>query len=64
MKEYRDAKKAMEKAQEAERKAQMKTMRGRVEDAAKNGKSQANKQGLLKAAILNNVRESQGDGST
>jgi hypothetical protein len=38
MREYRDARKAMEKAQEAERKAQMKCMRARVEEAGKRGK--------------------------
>ncbi|PVH81990.1 hypothetical protein DL98DRAFT_587002 [Cadophora sp. DSE1049] len=58
MKEYRDAKKAMEKAQEAKRKAQMKEMRARVEDAAR-GKEGRN-QPLLKSAVLNNAREAQG----
>ncbi len=55
-KEYRDAKKAMEKAQEVERKAQIKSMRARVEDAAK-GKEQGRSQGLLKSAVLKNARE-------
>jgi hypothetical protein len=59
MKEYRDARKAMEKAQEAERKAQMKAMKARVEEAGKKGKGQANAAGLLKAAILNNATQSQ-----
>jgi hypothetical protein len=60
LKEYRDAKKAMEKAKEQERKAQMKVMRARVEEAAKKGKGKAPGGGLLKTAILNNVRECQG----
>jgi hypothetical protein len=59
MKEYRDARKAMEKAQEAERKAQMKAMKAKVEEAGKKGKGQANTSGLLKAAILNNATQNQ-----
>ncbi|KAH7317751.1 hypothetical protein BKA65DRAFT_107587 [Rhexocercosporidium sp. MPI-PUGE-AT-0058] len=59
MKEYRDAKKAMNKAQEAERKAQMKERSCRVEDTAKNAKEQSKPQGLLKSAVLNNAREVQ-----
>lgn len=59
MREYREAKKAMEKAQEAERKAQMKAMRARVEEAGKRGKAQQNASGLLKAAILNNASQNQ-----
>lgn len=64
MKEYRDAKKAMERAREAERKAQMKVMRARVEEASKRGKhGQTQEKGneLLKAAVLNNARD-QSDG--
>jgi len=37
VREYREAKKAMERAQEAERKAQIKAMRANVEEAAKKG---------------------------
>ncbi|KAK2629566.1 hypothetical protein QTJ16_000386 [Diplocarpon rosae] len=59
-KEYRDAKRAMEKAREAERKAETKAMRARVEDAFK--KDQAKAQGLLKSAVLNNAREAHGGG--
>lgn len=50
MKEYRDAKKAMEKAQENERKAEMRTMRARVDEAAKSTQSQALGQGLAQAS--------------
>jgi hypothetical protein len=57
MKEYRDARKAMEKAQEAERKAQLKAMRSRVEEAGKKGSGQANGSGLLKTAIINNASQ-------
>jgi hypothetical protein len=57
MREYRDARKAMEKAQEAERKAQMKAMRTRVEEAGKKGGEQANGSGLLKTAIINNASQ-------
>ncbi|KAE8443728.1 hypothetical protein EG329_001408 [Mollisiaceae sp. DMI_Dod_QoI] len=68
MKEYRDAKKAMEKAHEAERKAEMRAMRARVDEAAKKGQNQGqghangNGKGLLKAAILNNAGKNQGCG--
>ena len=58
MREYRDAKKAMERAQEAERKAQMKALKARVEEARK-GKGD---KGLLRQAVLNNVRQNQGPG--
>jgi uncharacterized protein YqfA (UPF0365 family) len=58
MKEYRDARKAMEKAQEAERKAEMRAMRARVDEAAKRGEGQANPSPLLKTAILNNANYS------
>ena len=47
----------MEKAQEAERKAQMKAMRTRVEEAGKKGGEQANGSGLLKTAIINNASQ-------
>jgi uncharacterized protein YqfA (UPF0365 family) len=57
MREYRDARKAMEKAQETERKAQMKEMRARVEEAEKRGKGQVDPLGLLKTAILNNANQ-------
>ncbi|PMD25788.1 hypothetical protein NA56DRAFT_655219 [Hyaloscypha hepaticicola] len=57
MREYRDARKAMEKAQEAERKAQLKAMRSRVEEAGKKGSGQANGSGLLKTAIINNASQ-------
>jgi hypothetical protein len=57
MREYRDASKAMEKSQETERKAQMKEMRARVEEAGKRGKGQADPSGLLKTAILNNANQ-------
>jgi len=66
VKEYRDAKKAMERAQEAERKAEMKAMRAKVDEATKKGQVQAqpsgtvNANGLLKAAIMNNAGKSQG----
>ena len=61
MREYRDARKAMEKAQEAERKADMRAMRIRVEVAGKRGKGQANGSPLLKTAILNNANYSTPD---
>lgn len=57
MREYRDARKAMDKAQEAERKAQMKAMRTRVEEAGNNGSGQADGSGLLKTAIINNASQ-------
>lgn len=41
VKEYRDAKKAQERAKEAERKSQMKIMRARIEEAGKKGKEGA-----------------------
>ncbi len=63
VKEYWDAKKAMERAQEAERKAQMKAMRARVEEAARKGKAQAQTRPLLKTAILNNAKEAQNGAS-
>jgi len=59
VKEYRDAKKAMERAQEAERKAQMKAMRARVDEAARKGKAQTQTGPLLKTAILKNAKETQ-----
>jgi len=62
MKNYRNTRKAVEKAQEAERKAQMKAMRARAKEAAK-GKGLAKKQVLLNAAILNNAQGNQGGGS-
>jgi hypothetical protein len=62
MREYRDARKAMEKAQETEQKARMKELRARVEDAGKRGKGQADPSGLLKTAILNNANQA-GSGS-
>ncbi|KAI9050565.1 hypothetical protein LZ554_005726 [Drepanopeziza brunnea f. sp. 'monogermtubi'] len=58
-KEYRDAKRAMQKAQEDERKTEMKAMRARVEDAARS-KDQVRNSGLLKSAVLNNARDVQG----
>jgi hypothetical protein len=57
MREYRDARKAMEKAQEAERKAQPKAMKARVDEAGKTGSRQPNSSGLLKTAILNNASQ-------
>ncbi|KAL2065523.1 hypothetical protein VTL71DRAFT_3193 [Oculimacula yallundae] len=57
MKEYRNAKRAMEKAQEAEKRAQLRDMRGRVEDARRKGNEQGRTHGLLKSAVLNNARE-------
>jgi hypothetical protein len=77
MKEYRDAKKAMEKADEIERKSIMKGMRERgkmAEDVKTGGRlggvgrvSSENRvnggggrSGLLREAILNNVRGIQG----
>jgi hypothetical protein len=57
MREYRDARKAMEKAQEAERKAQMKAMKARVDEAGEKGVGQPNASGLLKTAILNNASQ-------
>lgn len=70
MKEYREAKKAMEKAQEMERKRLMREMRGRVEEAGRRGRAANSVSsggievggggngggGLLREAILNNVR--------
>ena len=47
----------MEKAQETERKAQMKEMRARVEEAGMRGKGHADPSGLLKTAILNNANQ-------
>jgi hypothetical protein len=66
MKEYKDAKKAMEKAQDAERKAHLKAVKTRleVEFAQKKSKGPSKAPGLLKAAILNNARESQANAST
>lgn len=61
MKEYRDAKKAMERAQEAQRKAQMKAMRARVEEATKKGKEKQSRP-LLQTAILNSASQSQNGG--
>jgi len=58
MREYRDAQKAMERAQEAERKAEMRAMRVRVEEAGRRGKGQVNPSPLLKTAILNNANYS------
>jgi len=58
MREYRVARKAMEKAQEAERKAEMRAMRVRVEEAGRRGKGQSL---LLKTAILNNANYSTPD---
>ena len=58
MKEYRDAQKLMEKAQEAERKAQMKAMKARTEGFGKR-RGPGMPPVLLKAAILNNLRENQ-----
>ncbi|KAE9370773.1 hypothetical protein N431DRAFT_427133 [Stipitochalara longipes BDJ] len=58
MREYRDARKAMEKAEEAGRKAEMRALRARVEEAGKKGKGQANPSPLLKTAILNNANYS------
>ena len=58
MREYRDARKAMEKAQEAGRKAEMRVMRARVEEAGRRGKEQVNPPKLLKTAILNNASQS------
>jgi hypothetical protein len=55
MKEFKDAKKAMEKAQEEERKkAGSETSSGDVGRSNMRGKKA---QPLLKAAILNNARE-------
>ncbi|KAF4632439.1 hypothetical protein G7Y89_g5682 [Cudoniella acicularis] len=60
MKEYRDAKNAMEKAQEAEHKAHMKTLNASSERGiGKPPKSPAKAPVLLKAAVLNRTRESQ-----
>ena len=72
MKEYRDARKAMERAQEAERKAEMRAMRARVDEAAKRssgqgsavGNTNVNGKGLLKAAILNSAGKTQGGGNS
>jgi hypothetical protein len=58
MREYRDARRAMEKAQEAQRKVEMRIMRARVEEAGRRGKEQVNPSGLLKTAILNNASQS------
>lgn len=58
-KEYRDARRAMQKAQEDERKAEMKAMRARVDNAAKR-KDPSRNPGLLKSALLNNARDVQG----
>jgi hypothetical protein len=65
MKEYRDARKAMGRAQEAERKTEMRVMRARVDEAARKGQGQGsatgnvsssvNGKGLLKAAVLNSA---------
>lgn len=69
VKEYRDAKKAMERAQDAERKAQMKVMRARVGEASTKGKqsqTQEKGNGLLKAAVLKSAldqREGIGSGA-
>ncbi|CZT52726.1 uncharacterized protein RSE6_14087 [Rhynchosporium secalis] len=54
VKEYRDAKRAMEKAQETEKKA---NMRARVEGAAKTCQDHGRGPGLLNSAVLRNARE-------
>ena len=61
MKEYRDAKKAMERAQSAERRAQLTAAKARLDEdnTQKKSKGSSRAPGLLKAAILNNARESQ-----
>lgn len=63
----------MERAQEAERKAEMRAMRARVDEAAKKSQGQGpasgnmnanvNGKGLLKAAILNSAGKTQGVGT-
>lgn len=57
VKEYRDATKAQERAKEAERKAQMKAMKARVDEAARKGKEVADA-ALLAAAKVNEVPQS------
>jgi hypothetical protein len=64
MKEFRDAKKAMDKAQEQERKRAL-----REEKRAESGdlgiqKKAKKAPGLLKAAILNNAREKEGSAAS
>ena len=59
LKEYRDANKAMERAQEAERKAQMKAMRARVDEASRKGNGQPNTPALLRTALINNANKNQ-----
>ena len=65
MKEYKDAKKAMERAQDSEMKAQLKVMKTRLDEEVtqKKPKGPSKAPGLLKAAILNNIRESQANAS-
>ncbi|KAG4439630.1 hypothetical protein IFR05_004879 [Cadophora sp. M221] len=56
MKEYRDAKKAMEKAQEAARKTQKQDVRARAEDAEQKGRGPSKTQGLQNPAVPTNAR--------